>query len=98
LRALDQALRASGLHPALVPDAVKLTVLNVLKDAKGEDPSIADYAETSALLGYCVFGHEVFATANGGLAAALASAPGPRGHLELERCDVAGSFPDYVLE
>ncbi len=41
LRTLERALRAVDLHPALVPDAVKLTVLNVLKDAKGEDPGPA---------------------------------------------------------
>jgi hypothetical protein len=69
LRALDQALRAANLHPSFVPDAVKLTVLNLLKDAKGEDPAEKDYRETAALLGYCALGREVFAAANGGLAA-----------------------------
>ncbi|MBI4724297.1 MAG: hypothetical protein HY765_04745 [Rhodomicrobium sp.] len=72
LRALDQALRAADLHPSLVPDAVKLAVLNVLKDAKGEDPAAGDYRETAALLGYCALGREAFAAANGGLAAAAA--------------------------
>jgi hypothetical protein len=70
LRALDAAFRAAGLHPSLVPDAVKLTVLNVLKDAKGEDPATQDYGEAAALLGYCALGREVFAAANGDLAAA----------------------------
>jgi hypothetical protein len=73
LRALDQALRTAGLHPALVPEAVKLTVLNVLKDARGEDPAAGDYRETAALLGYCALGREVFAAANGELAAGAAS-------------------------
>ncbi|MGO9544262.1 MAG: hypothetical protein ACLPPF_05655 [Rhodomicrobium sp.] len=72
LRTLDEALRAAGLHPALVPDAVKLTVLNVLKDAKGKDPAAEDYRETAALLGYCALGREVFSGANGSLAAAAA--------------------------
>jgi len=72
LRALDEALRAADLHPSLVPDAVKLTVLNLLKDAKGEDPATKDYGETAALLGYCVLGCEAFGAANGGLAAAAA--------------------------
>jgi hypothetical protein len=62
LRALDQALRAAGLHPALIPEAVKLTVLNVLKDARGEDPSLKDYGETAVLLGYCALGREVLET------------------------------------
>ncbi len=72
LRALDQALRAAGLHPALAPDAVKLTVLKVLKGARGEDPAAEDYRETGALLAYCALGREVFAAANGELAAAAA--------------------------
>ncbi|MGO9484053.1 MAG: hypothetical protein ACLPX9_05665 [Rhodomicrobium sp.] len=70
LRALDQALRAADLHPALVPDAVKLTVLNVLKDAKGEDPAEEHYYTTAALLCYCALGPGAFAAANGGVAAA----------------------------
>ncbi len=72
LRALDEAFRAADLHPALVPDAVKLTVLNVLKDAKGEDLAARDYGEAAALLGYCALGRDAFAAANGELAAAAA--------------------------
>src|SRR5262249_23120706 len=72
LRALDQALRAVDLHPALIPDAVKLTTLNVLKDARGEDPAPQDYYETAALLGYCALGRETFAAANGDRAASVA--------------------------
>jgi uncharacterized membrane protein len=72
LCALDEAFRAAGLHPALVPDAVKLTVLNVLKDAKGEALAAQDYAEAAALLGYCTLGCDVFAAANGSPAAAAA--------------------------
>jgi hypothetical protein len=72
LRALDQALRSAGLHPALVPDAVKLTVLNILKDAKGEEPSAQDYGETAALLAYCGLGREVFDLENGVLAVSAA--------------------------
>jgi hypothetical protein len=72
LRALDQALRAADLHPSLVPDAVKLTVLDVLRDAKGEDPAAADYRQTAELLGYCALGREAFAADNGDLAATAA--------------------------
>lgn len=72
LRALDQALRAADLHPALVPDAVKLTVLNVLKDAKGEDQAAEDYRNAAALLCYCALGREAFTAANGDIAAAAA--------------------------
>jgi len=72
LRALDKALSATGLHPALVPDAVKLTVLNMLKDARDEDPTAADFREAAALLSYCVLGREIFGTANGSHAAEIA--------------------------
>ena len=72
LRSLDKALRVFDLHPALVPDAVKLTVLNLLKDARGEDPKAVDYGEAAALLAYCAIGREAFATANGETAAAAA--------------------------
>ena len=33
VRELDHALRAAGLHPMLVPEAVKLTTVKLLKDA-----------------------------------------------------------------
>jgi len=72
LRALDQALRSFGLHPALVPDAVKLTVLNVLKDAGGKETSEQDYRETAALVSYCALGREAFEAENGVLAVSTA--------------------------
>jgi hypothetical protein len=72
LRALDQALRAAGLHPALIPDAVKLTVLNLLKDARGENPAEEDYRDAAELLCYCALGPVIFADANGGPAAEAA--------------------------
>ncbi len=71
LRALDQALRIAGLHPTLVPGAVKLTVLNLLKDAEGE-PAARDYRRAGALLCYCALGRETFAAANGEVAATAA--------------------------
>jgi hypothetical protein len=72
LRALDDALRAAGLHPALAPDAVKITALNLLKDARGEHPAPADYRDAAALLSYCALGPVVFAEANGDGAAVAA--------------------------
>ncbi len=72
LRTLDKALRAFDLHPNLVPDAVKLTALNLLKDAKGEDPRPQDYGEAAALLGYCALGRDAFVVANGDAAAVSA--------------------------
>ena len=39
LRQLDQALRAIDVHPQLVPEAIKLTAVNLLKDhAIGNEP------------------------------------------------------------
>lgn len=69
LRYLDRALREFDLHPALIPDAVKLTVLNLLKDARGEEPRPEDYRQTAALLGFSALGGEAFAAANGESAA-----------------------------
>ena len=41
LRQLDEALRSVDLHPRLVPEAVKLTVVNLLKD-HAVGPEIAE--------------------------------------------------------
>jgi hypothetical protein len=65
LRALDDALRAAGMHPALAPEAVKIAALNLLKEATGEQPAAADYGDAAALLGYCALGPVLFAEANG---------------------------------
>ena len=61
LQRLDEALRDVGLHPRLVPDAVKLTTVKLL-DEEGADPSA--YAATAALLGYCLLGAQGFAESN----------------------------------
>ncbi len=64
VRALDDAFRASGVHPLLVPEPVKLTLIKLnkkLAGAGGQDPAFADAAE---LLVYCMLGHEQFAASN----------------------------------
>ena len=61
LQRLDQALRGVGLHPRLVPEAVKLTTLKLLKDARSDPCSCAAAAE---LLGYCVLGAQGFSESN----------------------------------
>lgn len=67
LRHLDDALRSAGLHPALVSDAVKMTVIRLLKAVHGEtDPHIPDAA---ALLAFCIMGPGPFAETNGAEAA-----------------------------
>jgi len=66
LRQFDQALRSVDLHPKLVPEAVKLTAVNLLKDhAFGGDPAADAYPPAAALVAYCMIGAEAFAGANG---------------------------------
>lgn len=85
LRQLDQAMRASDLHPALVPEGVKLAAVNLMKDRYGDDPPADAYAPVADLIAYCMLGAGAFAGANGVLAteeveerieAALASGSG----------------------
>lgn len=65
LRQLDQALRSVDLHPKLVSEAVKLTVVNLLKDqAIGDEPAPQSYRAAAELLAYCVIGAEAFGGAN----------------------------------
>ena len=66
LRQFDQALRSVDVHPALVPEAVKLTVVNLLKDdAMNDDPAPQCYKAAAEIVGYCMIGAEAFAGANG---------------------------------
>jgi hypothetical protein len=66
LRSLDGALRAVDLHPALVPEGVKLALVNLLKDRHGDiDPPAAAYPPVAALFAYCALGAGAYAHANG---------------------------------
>jgi len=69
LRTLDKALHAVDLHPNLVPDAVKLTVVSLLMDAHADNPRDADYRHAAELLGYVALGADGFTAANGEAAA-----------------------------
>jgi hypothetical protein len=65
LRQLDQALRSVDVHPRLVPEAVKLTAVALLKDhAIGPEPAPQAYRAAAELLAYCMVGAEGFAGAN----------------------------------
>ncbi|HVL72439.1 MAG TPA: hypothetical protein VM434_11220 [Beijerinckiaceae bacterium] len=65
LRQLDEALRSVDLHPRLVPEAVKLTVVNLLKDhAVGPEPAPQSYRAAAEIVGYCMVGAEIFSNAN----------------------------------
>jgi hypothetical protein len=65
LRQLDQALRSVDLHPRMVPEAVKLTVCALLKDAaNSDDPPPQVYRPAAEIVAYCMIGAESFAGAN----------------------------------
>lgn len=64
LKALDQALRAAGLHPLLVPEAVKLTVLQLHKKQSGTMGREAAYEDAAQLLAYCMLGRSQFIESN----------------------------------
>ncbi len=66
LRLLDQAVRAVGLHPLLVPEAVKLTILKLLKEADGgASLTPRAYDAAAEMLGYCMLGPQRFTETNG---------------------------------
>ncbi|RUW75725.1 hypothetical protein [Mesorhizobium sp. M4B.F.Ca.ET.049.02.1.2] len=65
LRTLDAALRGADLHPALVPEGVKLTIVNLMKDHWPDEPPAQAYASLAQLFVYCVAGPETFKQANG---------------------------------
>lgn len=59
---LDYALRAAGVHPRTIPDAVKITTLKQLKEANGgARPDSRALAGAADLLGYCVLGPKAYA-------------------------------------
>jgi hypothetical protein len=65
LRQLDAALRAVDLHPGVVPEAVKLTIVNLLKDhAIGKEPAPQAYPIAAELIAYCMLGAPAFAAPN----------------------------------
>jgi hypothetical protein len=65
LRELDTALRAVDLHPNLVPEAVKLAAVRLLKDdAPDREPPPALYRAAAEIIAYCMTGGDAFAAAN----------------------------------
>ncbi len=65
LRQLDAALRGSDPHPALVPEGVKLTIVNLMKDHWPDEPPPQAYSSVAQLCSYCIAGPETFEQANG---------------------------------
>jgi len=74
MRALDDALRAAGLHPLLVPEPVKLTVIELTRKHAGAESQDAAFADAARLLAYCIHGHGQFTDSNGADEAELADA------------------------
>jgi len=62
MTALERALREAGLHPALAPDPVKLTVLRLLGGVS-ETPPPERLEPVAELLAYCLLGERDFAAA-----------------------------------
>ncbi|MFQ5784118.1 MAG: hypothetical protein ACE5H8_04760 [Alphaproteobacteria bacterium] len=66
IQRLDRAVRAVGLHPRLVPEAVKLTTLKLLKEGdNGVTLAPRAYDAAAEMLGYCMLGPQGFTEANG---------------------------------
>jgi hypothetical protein len=63
---LDDAFRACGMRPRAVPDAVKLTLAKLVKEANaGTMPELRTCTSATELVGYCMLGREEFAKLNG---------------------------------
>jgi len=66
LQRLDRALRAAGLNPRGVAEAVKLTTLKQIKEANlGRVPDLPAGAAAAELIAYCALGREAFTQSNG---------------------------------
>ena len=65
---LDDAFQALGLHPARVPDSVKLAAVKLLKEAEGGKlrDAVKSCMDAALLLAYCMLGSDSFMEANGG--------------------------------
>lgn len=92
LNELDESLRASGLHPLLVPEAVKLTLLRLHKkeERSGAKTRDAAFTELAQLLAYCMLGRDTFIDSNSTHAA-------DRVERRLETAIDAGDSPDAKL-
>lgn len=72
IQRLDRAVREAGLHPALMPDAVKITTVKLVKETG--DTSDAAVVRAAEMLAYCLLGPNGYAEANGPEAEAAAEA------------------------
>ncbi len=69
LQILEDHLRAAGVHPLLIPEEVKMTVVKFIKAGPGLDsggqPNEPALAEAARLLAYCFAGAEEYVESNG---------------------------------
>jgi hypothetical protein len=61
LRQLDQTFRSLDVHPRLVPEAVKLTIVSLLEDHASGEPTPQAYRAAAEIVGYCIMGPAAFA-------------------------------------
>jgi hypothetical protein len=92
LKALEHALREAGLHPLVVPEAVKITIVRLNKEqaAAGAGPREAAYAEAAQLLAYCMLGRDQFIASN-------SIREADRADLRIEHALIAGDSLDAWL-
>ena len=66
LKALDQALRTFDIHPRIIPEAVKLTTIKLMRKASGAGYKLrdADYEKAAELLSYSILGPDQFVASN----------------------------------
>ena len=62
--ALEGALKEAGIHPLLVPEAVKLTIVRIHKRYGEGRRKESSYADAAALLAYCMLGRVPFIESN----------------------------------
>jgi hypothetical protein len=107
-RRLDAALRAVGVHPRLVPDAVKLTVIRQLQGRErqgGADETACAHA--AEMLGRLMHGRGAFIDDNGSqaaretedrIAAAIGAGDGPDARLIMLALHAGLVAPEVVDE
>ncbi|MCC6007791.1 MAG: hypothetical protein JJU40_08945 [Rhodobacteraceae bacterium] len=90
MNALDDALRVVGVHPLLVPEAVKLMVIRLHKRGIAPGSSDAEVGDSAELLAFCMLGRDDFVESNSASAA-------DRAEQRLEAAIAAGDSRDAKL-
>ena len=63
---LSDALRDAGIHPALVPDSVKIAVIKLLRENDGGKIADIDTSceKAATMVAYCMLGRDEYADVN----------------------------------